>query len=129
MLIFNLLISYVQDRKKTLPYFPRPIVSHISTVSETVLPDVQFQPYRFCTVLFDTVFHLHPLHHSQDFLFYICRQIQPMAQHNTVLASRGKCVRTLLTVGHCIRLRSTMDIVKDSLASIKHRLFRQYIFF
>ena len=61
----------------------------------------------------DTVFHLHPLHHSHDFSFYILRQIQPMVQYNKVLARPQKCVHTLFIVDHCIRLRSTMEIVKD----------------
>ena len=77
------------------------------------LSDVQFPPYRYVIMLLDTVFHLHPLHHSRDFFLDILRQMQPMVQHNTFLARPAKCVHTLFIVDHCIRLRSTMNIVKD----------------
>ena len=107
----HLLTSYVHDRKKTLLYFLCPTVSHISTVSDTVLPDVQFPPYRSFAMLFDTVFHLHPLHHLRDF-FYILRQIQRMVQHNTFLARPSICVHKRFIVDHCIRLRKTMATVK-----------------
>ena len=92
---------------------PCPIISHISTVADTVLPDVLFLHYPSYAMLFDTVFHLHPLHHSSDFLFHILRQIHPMVQHNTVLTRPAVCVRSLFILDHSMRLRSTMEIVKD----------------
>ena len=72
VLTFHLLTSYVQARKKTLLYFPCPTALHMSTVSDTVLRHVQFPPYLSCAMLFETVFHLHPLHHSRDFFFKYC---------------------------------------------------------
>ena len=110
---FHPLTSYVQDRKKTVQYFPSSIVSHISTVSDTVLQDVQFPPYRSCEMLFDTVFHLHPLHHSREVFLYILQHIQHMVQHNTGHTRPTICVHKLFVVDHCIRLRNTMAIVKD----------------
>ena len=94
-------------------YFPCPIVSHILRVSDTVLPDVLFPPYRSCAMSFDTVFHMHPHHHSRDSFFYILRQIQHMEQHNTVLTRPLICVHKLFIVDHSIRLRNTRAIVKD----------------
>ena len=55
--------------EKIMLYFPTPIVLHISTVSDTILPDFHFQRYPSCAMLFDTVFRLNPLQHSRNFFF------------------------------------------------------------
>ena len=55
--------------EEDLPIFSKCYCSYISTVSVTLLPDVQFPQYSSCAMLFDTVFHLHPLLHSRDFFF------------------------------------------------------------
>ena len=73
-------------------YFPCRIVSCISIVSDTFLPDVHFPPKPSCAMLFDTVSLLYPLRHSNDFFFYTLRQIQSMVQHNTVVTRPAICV-------------------------------------
>ena len=55
---FHLITSYVQDRKKIMLHLLSPTVSHISTVSDTILAGIQFPPYPSCAMLFGTVSRL-----------------------------------------------------------------------